>query len=147
MDQPSLRSLHCSGKNDGDDCPCRRFTSIPSQDPDLPALCWDCHHPEGYHPLQVSPIAEIVSSYKDASKIAGLKTSSPIKASTLAATQESNAGLKRKRPVDESEVWSGKKVKVHVSIVQLPSFLYKQIMYSIKMLLPQAPAGSPQTAI
>jgi hypothetical protein len=108
----SLQSIHCSGKTDGDDCPCRRFTVIPSQDPDLPALCRDCHHPEGYHPLQVLSIAGIVSSYKDTSKITGLKTSSPIKASNFAATQESNAGLKRKRAGDESEVRSGKKVKV-----------------------------------
>jgi hypothetical protein len=109
----SLHSLHCSGKADSEDCLCRRFTQIPSQDPNQPALCHDCRHPEGYHPLPTSSIAGIVSAYKDASRIPSLKTSTSLKASMSTAKQESNSGLKRKHAGDEDKPWASKKTKVN----------------------------------
>ena len=109
------RSQFCSGKDLGENCCCRRFTKKPSQDPDLPALCRDCHHPEGFHALPVSSIGAIVASYQDASKFTGLKppTVTELKAPQSLAMKESNAGLKRKAGT-EAYGEPGKKKKVQV---------------------------------
>jgi len=73
----------------------------PSQDPDSPALCQDCHHLEGFYALPVLSIGGIIKSYKDPSKIASLKLLTQLKALQSTAMQESNAGLKHKANDEE----------------------------------------------
>jgi hypothetical protein len=104
-------SQFCSGKALDKNCSCRRFTKKPSQDPDSPALCRDCLHPEEFHALPPSSIGGIFASYKDAAKIAGLKPSAELKALQSTATQETNAGLKHKAG-DEEYGEPSKKKKV-----------------------------------
>lgn len=90
--------ITCGGSiDDGQVCPCRRCVPIPNTDPNDPVLCRDCKHIESAHPaasIQESSLTSMITRYKEAAKLAGLRPS--VKASQSDAEAETNIGLKRK---------------------------------------------------
>lgn len=120
-------SATCGGFLDGQACPCRRCVPIPNTDPSEPVLCRDCKHIESAHPTpgphnsDSSGLTGMITRYKEAAKIAGLRPS--LKASQSDAEAETNTGLKRKN-TDSDQVVAGpsksRKAKGKVCLYTLP---------------------------
>lgn len=84
---------HCSGSDEpGTICQCLRMAPKPLQKIDEPKTCFNCGHWDTCHPTTTFSVSQLVNSYKDTT-LGGSAVG--LKASMEAATNETNAGLRR----------------------------------------------------